>query len=195
MPTINGRFYANPAYGRALERARLQDSEPQNPVGPPPARHRPHVQGHDAATNVDGVANQIYNETSGLRPSGLRSSGSDLDLQYARMYMGHVIRNRATGKVRGGLASSDLTPRARLATQSFLSKAYNAYGASHHAAKLSFRQADPTGGATNFYLDHGQTPPLWAQRKKLIATFGPFFNEAGGGDVPRAKEVKIRVYR
>lgn len=34
MPFINGRFYANPAYGRALERARQADAESESELLP-----------------------------------------------------------------------------------------------------------------------------------------------------------------
>lgn len=193
MPTINGRFYANPAFGRALERARLWESQRENASEHRSTKHRRYTVGHDAATTIDGVANQIYNETSGLRPTALRGPGSDLDLQYARMYMGHVIHNRVARKIPGGLAYDKLTGNEPHAIKHLFSAAYDSYGGSHHAAKLSFSHPDPTGGATGFYLDHGQRLPPWAKGKKTVATFGPFTNAAGKGDVPKGEKVRIVI--
>jgi hypothetical protein len=193
MPEINGRFYLNPAFGRALERARLLDAEGQERANSHSAKHRAHTNGHDTATSIDGVTNQVYNETSGLRPGSLRGPGSDLELQQARVWIAHVIQNRAARMIRGGIAYDRLTGAEPAAVRVFLSKAYDAYGASHHAARLSKNQPDPTGGAAQFYLDYGQGSPPWAKGEKPVRSFGPFFNKAGRGDVPKGKMTRIVV--
>ena len=57
MPLINGRYYANPAYGEAMERARMEEAaDGAEQQQTPPAPSGP-------------LANRIYNETSGLRTS------------------------------------------------------------------------------------------------------------------------------
>src|SRR5271156_5630239 len=115
MPFINGRFYINPTFGRAVEFARANEAEQEGAEHQEhrPAHHRRHG-GHgdnyDAATTPEGVANQIYNETSGLRTTDRSGNGpgSDWNLQQARFAMAHVIQNRAASGIRGGLASDEI---------------------------------------------------------------------------------------
>ena len=118
MPLVNGRFYPNLLYGNALERARAADEGrawSEDPdveatpeimlVGGHPAQthssghHRHHANGpdYDAATTPEGVANQIYNETSGLRATVKIGTGpgTDWDMQQARKSIAHVVQNRA----------------------------------------------------------------------------------------------------
>lgn len=222
MPFINGRFYANPIFGRALGRARLaeagkvwseeypargqqhtqeirhEDHTEQRLVKYHEAAHKKHSGDvYDAATTPEGVANQIYNETAGLRPTvnnGI-GPGTDWDMQAARIAMAHVIQNRAKAKILNGLASPTITDHEAKATSSVGSKAYDAHGESVHAAHVASMQQDPLGGATNFYLDYGQGPPGYAKAKKLkpVGVFGPFDNPTGGGDAPKGKKVKIIV--
>jgi hypothetical protein len=72
------------------------------------------------------------------------------------------------------------------------SKAYDAHGESVYAAHRAGKQADPTGGATHFYFDYGQTSaPSWG--KQAVVTYGPFRNAAGGGDVDKGANVKIVI--
>lgn len=214
MPFINGRFYANPAYGRALERARRfnsggiwsEDFPEQTPGMDPEVRkgrgapeaalqserglHPKHHgnDDYDAATTTAGITNQIYNETASLRPTRNSGEGSDVDLQRARLAMAHVIHNRATAKMRGGLASDELNPTEEKATRGYPSKAYDAYGVSRYEARRSGSPADPTRGARYFYLDYGQKPPSFAQGKDPVAVFGPFKNsirkKGAGKDEP-----------
>jgi hypothetical protein len=113
MPFINGRYYINPTFGRAIELARMSEeqqraAEPQHE----PAHKGRHGSGdsYDPATTPEGVANQIYNETAGLRTTDQRGNGpgSDWDLQQARFAMAHVIQNRAASRIAGGLASDEI---------------------------------------------------------------------------------------
>src|ERR1700734_3208450 len=93
MPFINGRDYINPTFGRAIELARMSEveqraAEPQH--GPAhKGRHGGSGDSYDPATTPEGVANQIYNETAGLRTTDQRGNGpgSDWDLQQARFAM------------------------------------------------------------------------------------------------------------
>ncbi len=193
MPEINGRYYANPAYGRAVERARMEAAQASG-------RPQPHTRRHgrddyDAAAAPAEVGNQIYNESSGLRPTDKsgNGSGSDFDLQQAREAMAHVIQNRAAHKIRGGLASptigspSDLRDIGKIG-----SKAYDAHGASVYAAQHASKHPDSTNGAKHFYLDDG-THPDRDGNKNAVAVFGPFRNAAGGGDTAKGKNVRILI--
>ena len=96
----------DPAYGRAVERA-------ESRIGRTSGTRHSHAKRHgadnyDAATTPAGVANQIYNESAGLRPTDKigNGAGSDFDLQQAREAMAYVIQNRAARKIRGSLGSS-----------------------------------------------------------------------------------------
>lgn len=220
MPLVNGKFYVNPVYGRTLERSRAaEEGRPWSEHNPEfeyvaavdphdgaqrnhPAAKRGghgrdrHRNGYNAATTISGAANQIYNETSGLRTTNRKDNGpgSDVDMQEARNAMAHVIRNRAKSGIRGGLGSDSLTPQARQAIGQYASPAHDAHGESLFETHRAAAQRDPTGGATHFYLDnpHKQRPD-WAESP--IATYGPFTNVAGGGDVPVGDPVRILIIR
>jgi hypothetical protein len=220
MPFINGRFYANPAYGRALERARRSssggiwsedfpeqtqetDAAVSHGRGAPQAASRSIRavrRGHhgnddyDAATTMAGITNQIYNETATLRPAGELGKGSDVDLQ-DRLAMAHVIHNRAGAKRRGGLASDELHPKEAAAVKRFPSSAYDAYGGSRHVSAVAGSRRDPTGGAQFFYLDHGQPEPPWAVGKEPVAVFGPFRNTVPEKRAPKHNAMEtIKIY-
>jgi hypothetical protein len=202
MPFINGRFYANPAYGRSLERARRsnsggvwsEDFPEQDPgIAEEGSHRRDALQGvqhsgravhrkhhgtddFDAATTSAGITNQIYNETASLRPTSESGNGSDVELQRARLAMAHVIHNRAAIKMQGGLASDELNSGEEEATRGFPSKAYDAFGVSRYEARRSSSPDDPTHGARYFYFDYGQTAPSFAKGRTPVAVFGPFRN-------------------
>jgi hypothetical protein len=195
MPHINGRYYANPAYGRGVERARAQERQRQSPSrAHSPSAHKAHrgKDDYDPAATPAGIANQIYNETSGLRPTTQRGPGSDLDFQQARIAIGHVIRNRAAAGRPGGLPSPMLEEREAQASQRMGSAAYDARRESLYAARRATKETDPTRGATGYYLDHGQGAPRGSG--KPVAIFGPFRNVAGKGDVPPGKLTRIVVF-
>jgi hypothetical protein len=219
MPFLNGRFYMNPIFGAALERARRasagrewSEESPQaagqatsasrtqhRPAHAPKssgAKHKGHTGDHyDPATTTEGIANQIYNETAGLRTTARQGPGSDVDLQEARRAIGHVIHNRAAGGIAGGLASPELNSKEESAIKSLYMPAYDAYGESHSAAQVSGSRRDSTGGALYFYFDDGRRPPKFAEGKKPAAVFGPFLNEAGGGDVGKGKSGRVVIIR
>jgi len=194
MPHINGRFYANPAYGRGVERAR--EREKQSATKQHTAQVRTQRRGkddYDPATTATGIANQIYNETSGLRPIAQRGRGSDLDFQQARFAIAQVIRNRAASGMPGGLASPVVSGKKAEAMKRLETAAYDAHGESLYAAHRAVKEADPTHGAKYFYLEYGQGPPRWAKGRKPVAVFDPFINRAGGGGVGRARATQIVI--
>ncbi len=182
MPLINGRYYANPALGRALERARAEeaaDGTEQQQTPPAPS---------------DPLANRIYNETSGLRTSAPQGPGSPEDLHHARLSMGQVIRNREAARMVGGVAPAVLRGAEAEAVKTY-PPALEAFQDSKRAAQRARTEPDRTSGGRHFYLDYGQPPPAWARGMKPVAIFGPFLNEAGGSRIPRGAKVKVLVLR
>ena len=218
MPFLNGRFYMNPIFGAGLERARRANAgrewSEESPQAAPQAasnaglqqraahaakssgaKHKGHTgDDYDPATTTEGIANQIYNETAGLRTTGHQGPGSDLYLQDARRAIGHVIQNRSAGRMKGGLASSQLTSKEESAITSLYTPAHDAYSESHSAAQVSSSMRDPTGGAKLFYLDHGQAPPYWARGKKPVTEYGPFKNTTPPKGVRIGTLTKIKIY-
>jgi hypothetical protein len=218
MPVVNGRFYMNPIFGAALERARKANAgtkwseespeaarqatsasktqhRPAHAAKSSGAKHKGHTgDDYDPATTTEAVANQIYNETAGLRTTAHQGPGSDLDLQEARTAIGHVIHNRAAARMKGGLASPELNSKEASAITALYMPAYDAYGESHSAAEVSSSRRDPTGGAKLFYLDHGQAPPYWTQGKKPVTEYGPFRNTTPAKAVRTGTLTKIKIY-
>ncbi len=196
MPLIGGRYYANPAYGRALERALAEENAAGNPSEEPASVHdqEPTARRQPPQTPTDSLANRIYNETSGLRPTAPQGPGSAEDLHNARLHMGQVIRNREAGRIQRGVARDRLEKQETQAIQTY-PPAQRAYQDSQRAAERARREPDRTSGAEHFYLDYGQAPPHWAAGEKPVAVFGPFNNPAGGGDVPKGQKVRIVVLR
>ncbi|MGC1106973.1 MAG: hypothetical protein WA876_10570 [Candidatus Acidiferrales bacterium] len=211
MPFINGRFYANPVYGNAVENARDTDNqfngeamrsdvgdgddvpeiEPMSDSVQQPGvseQRSGHKRNQTASKSPDQVTNSIYNETSGLRSITKRGPGSANDLSNARAYMASIAR---FGKA--SVASDKLSPSETHAIKTY-PPARAAYEDSQRAAHVAFTGPDP-GGATHFYLDDGRTPPAWAKGKKPAAVFGPFKNEAGGGDIRKGAIVRIVIIR
>jgi hypothetical protein len=220
MPFVNGRFYMNPIFGAALERARKANAgkvwsekspepalqrvsgskssarqRPTHAAKPSSAAHKKHNgDDYDPATTTAGVANQICNETAGLRPTTHQGPGSDVDLQDARRAIGHVIHNRAVTRTVGGLASPELRSKEDIAIKAPYLPAYDAYGGSRAAAQVSNSKRDPTGGAKLFYLDHGQRAPYWTNGKRPVAVYGPFENTTPPQGVRKGNLTRIKIY-
>lgn len=195
MPFINGKFYANPAYGEALERAKGLDSqyagsEKQTVAASNRGKHgkQTATQGHEKpkVENEAAIGNRVYNETGGLRPkAGAKPGGpgSAGDLHNARVAMSDVIENRERSGKYTGVAPAKVKTMGRKTS---------AYGDSQEASAQTLGLPEVTGGSKNYYLDHGQPTPKWAIGKKTTA-YGPFNNAAGGGDVPKGADVRIIV--
>ncbi len=172
----------------ASDEIQLDSAEQEQDRGHHPAPVRSHQRSHMPSTPAQ-TANSIYNETSGLRPVTKRGSGSADDLSKARSYVAPIVK---AGKF--PVASDKLSAAAARAIKSY-PPARAAYQDSLDAAYAAFSGHDPTGGATHFYLNYGQKPPSWAAGKKPVATFGPFKNVAGGGDVRKGAMVTIVIIR
>jgi hypothetical protein len=215
MPLINDRYYANPQYGRAVERDRTADEEFRRAHGdakPSWLDHflgfaektdtkqtkqtqQNHSQGQAHAKGVtdDTIGNLIYNETAGLRPTSETGEGSPQNLHEGRVAAGTVAKTLdANGKKLG----KPLTVTTQLTSKE--AKAVRSYGPAIHAYEDSQTAASKATGDKNgpahFYLDHGQPKPKWAEGTTPKQSYGPFQNVAGGGDVPKGARVWIRVY-
>lgn len=215
MPIINGRYYMNAQYGRALERDRLADEEHRRVHGEPEPSWLDHFLGFAQSGDVkhgeqarekgadpqarrkrvsdDTIGNIIYNETSGLRPTADTGDGSPQNLHDARIGAGTVAKTLDTNGKRLGkpeTAPTQLTHKEAQATRNG-GAAKHAYEDSQAAAR---RASGDKNGPTHFYLDHRQSKPPWAKGKEPKQSYGPFRNTSGGGDVPKGAKVWIRVY-
>ncbi len=215
MPVINGKHYMNPQYGKALERDRIADEEHRRLHGEPEPswldhllgfaekpstkqveatqQKRSELQAQSQRVTDETIGNTIYNETSGLRPTSHTGKGSLQDLHEARVGTGTVSKTLDSNGQKLGkplTASTQLTTQEANAVRSF-DPAKHAYEDSRTAASEAVRDKN---GPRHFYLDHGQSKPRWAEGKEPKQSYGPFRNDAGGGDVPKGAKVWIRVY-
>lgn len=220
MPWVNGRFYANLLYGRALERAREFDRDKASPDSKDRQlesreadanAHWVTVNGHHVFINEtehgtkqrglqthnrpkrrpgDRTARIIFNETSGLRPA----NGNSDDLHDARMAMAHAILNGRSMRHRPSTVTDLLTPssaEAILTDPEARAACVDAQAAVREAAS----SADDTKKAVHFLLDSpGANRPNWATDDRETANYGPFINAAGGGDVKHRAHVTVRIY-
>jgi len=211
MPFINGRFYMNPAYGRAVERTRGPQAAPE--------RSGPQQQGQGAHwVTIDGKhvlihetqAGQarrlakhedaqrrkvikIYNETSGLRPkSGVTT---DANLSQARLNIAHVYNNL---NGRGFQGSSTLGPDDARDINKPGTDAATYYQDTKDAVEEASTEPDSTQNANHVYLydpaaiHSGRIkPPSWVTQGQTTTIQGPFINQGGGGDIPQGDEVFV----
>jgi hypothetical protein len=205
MPFISGRFYMNPAYGRAVEAARAADAASQHHESDQQEQDahwvtidQRHVLIHEAQENRNRpnrrpgskLARIIFNETSGLRP-GNQNPG---ELHDARVAIAHTLLNTAGMRHPPSTVSDVLTPSA---AQAILSDAdaKAAWADAQVAVQDAAQSPDDTGGAIHFFLDYeGATHQKWTTEDRETANYGPFINVAGGGDVPRGVKVTVRIY-
>ncbi|MFZ0883127.1 MAG: hypothetical protein WAN14_06985 [Candidatus Acidiferrales bacterium] len=224
MPFINGKFYMNPSYGRAVEHVRLrgatpikgaaqqaearEDGDPDGHwvtidgnhvliqdahgqrAGPQTRKHTKQSAKQRNPAVENKAARIIFNETSGLRAS----NGNADDLHDARVAVAHTLLN-ASGMSHPPSTVTDILTHA--AARSILADAAAkaAWADSLAAAREAAIYPDGTEGAVHFLLDYpNASRPKWATDDRETAHYGPFVNEAGGGDVPRRAPVTIRTY-
>lgn len=200
MPMINGKYYANPAYGSYLERSRLGEllgdrrgepaqpwsarlidhlTQPRDVNEPPPSPTPPGMPPEawdDMKINklkVRDVANNIANENHDVTPG----KSSPKDLQEAKIAQGHAIINadRAFGSERDKFASTapkEITPSLESSPQ---------YKQAQDAARTAFQQQlagkDPTGGRKWFNnRDSASTAPRHLSNgdQTVFQQMGPF---------------------
>jgi hypothetical protein len=221
MPLINGNFYANPAYGQALERGLAQetpgtnrrynpgdegsdwareaqpDPDPaQAPVRQPPAPPQQRQQAPRAPLSENELTAAIHNEAAGLRPASRQGSGSAGDLTDSRAWMGQVAQNNRAGGRPARIAPTSLTRTEQVAVvRNPIARAQ--YEDARRAAQTAIRAGGNPHGPMHFYLAEEGMPagnrPAWA-RGTPVQRFGPFINSAGGGDVRRGARVYVEIH-
>ena len=213
MPFINGRFYMNPAYGRAFERARGNRS-PQDIVFVDVARQNEKqdssVQGRGgtsgsaaagkhATTKYENpqneqearLANVVYNETSSLRSKAAAASekpGSASDLRAARVAVAEVAHKVMESGHPERVAPSELTAQAVSALNRGDSQAVQAHNDSLAAARQALDGSATTGGATQYRLRSAPNVHTPINGKHITSHFGPFDDSVAKG---RTKTVVV----
>ena len=200
MPVIGGRFYANPAFGEALERARREAAteEADRPFGDDHTEAE--EQGRRRAARqlgVEEVARIVHNEGAGARPTSRQGAGSDQDLSESRQAMAQMILNQlARGRLER-VAPPRLSPSEARAVQSNpLARAH--FEDAERAAEQAVRVGgDPEGPMHFFHAPEDWTVgdprrPAWG-RGTPLHRYGPFLNTAGG-HVPKGKRFYIEIH-
>jgi hypothetical protein len=224
MPFINGKFYMNPAYGRAVEGARRSGAVANlDPAQQSHDRGRDDQDGrwvtidgnHDLilAAHANGPARGAQRpatrsvargkETPGTKAariifnetSGLRApKGGAEDLHDGRVAIAHALGNGARMS-RPPATVTDVLNHA--AARSILTDpaAKAAWADSQGAVLEAAKSRDDTNGAVHFFPDYPGAPqPDWATVERETSHYGPFVNAAGGGNVPLGAEVTIRTH-
>jgi hypothetical protein len=207
MPFINGSYYMNPAYGRAVERARADEVPPANQKEQRGPEGQNRTMGYHPASshkfsspqNINQQAqtvktNKIYNEFSGLRPKKGMTTSADLDR--ARISAAHVYHN-VNG--RGFQGSSTLGRDDARDVKIQGTSAAEGYKATMNAVAAAAKEQDTTQNANHVYIydpeaihsRRGIRPPDWVTQGQTTTIAGPFINQSGGGDVPRGHDVYI----
>ena len=215
MPWINGRFYANPQFGRALERTRIANSarvwseeypesaqqSSQHP-NPPNGSHAPaagHFSGkeHAAQRNAnERKASAGYGETAGLvpqeKPTARKGSVYDRSAWDANSFAQLQESRRHIMDI------SERNPRVARAKPGKNAGPIeqSVWNDNTEAAK----ESDGTLPGNHFFIRQAgvgpQKPPKSAgfgQAGSPIRSYGPFVN-VGGGDVPKGSHAYIDIY-
>lgn len=201
MPFVNGRFYMNPAHGRAVERARIAQTTSDHPDSrllDPDAHwvtlnHR-HVLIHEAQrehAQRDKARNRhearlaiiVYNETSSLRSDPRAKSGegaSAEDLHDAREGIAKIAKRAIDSGHANRVAPPDLSDKDAQAIRAGNPDAVRAYNDSLAAAREALKGANETKGATQYRL---RPPGISSDRpingKDTSFAYGPFPNTLG----------------
>ncbi len=196
----------NPAYGRAVERARADNLPPANqrehlgPESESVAMGQHTVSSHkfpspqDISRQAQTVkTNKIYNEFSSLRPKKGMTTSADLDR--ARISAAHIYHN-VNGK--GFQGSSTLGRHDARDIKIPGTSAAEGYKATTNAVAAAAKERDTKQNANHVYIydpearhsRHGIRPPDWVTQGQTTTIAGPFINQSGG-DVPRGHEVYI----
>jgi hypothetical protein len=214
MPWINGRFYANPLFGRALERARAAESgrvwseqypelEQHSSVraksgnatsAPKPQRSQDTQQDHQKA--IEKKASVGYAETRGLIPQ--KSASAKGRNHYDRSSWDGDSFDQLQEARRNIMDVSDRNPVVRRAKPG---KGANTIDKSVWDDN-KIAAADSIGAlpGNHFFIRQAgvglQRPPKkagYGQSGDPVRSYGPFIN-AGGGDVPRGNRTYIDIY-
>jgi hypothetical protein len=165
MPFLNGKFYMNPAYGRAVERARASeavsahdDSQQQGQgdhwvtidhrhvlIQETQAGRAQHKAQLHSAQRREVI--RIYNEYSGLRPKP--GATTRADLTKARENAAHVYDN-VHG--RGFQGSSSLGPQDARDIRNPKTDASKYYQDTQDAVTAAAKESDTTQNANHVYI-------------------------------------------
>ncbi len=197
----------NPAYGRAVERARFDELSPANQKEQHGPEDEKGAMGHHTVSSHEFPSpqdisqqaqtvktNKIYNEFSGLRPKKGMTTSADLDR--ARISAAHVYHN-VNGK--GFQGNSTLGRDDARDIKIPGTPAAEGYKATVNAVATAAKERDTTQNANHVYIydpeaihsRRGIRPPDWVTQGQTTTIAGPFINQSGGGDVPRGHEVYI----
>lgn len=201
MPFINGRFYMNQAYGRALENARASEASSsqadrqQRDSGAHwvtiDGRHvliqETHAEraryGRPRNKQEAKLANIVYNETASLRAdpgAGSGDGGSAEALHDAREGIAEIAERAIDSGYPEYVAPPVLSEKNSGAVSSGNPDAIRAYDDSLAAAREALAGADQTKGATQFRL---RSPGVSRDRpingKDTNFAYGPFRNTIG----------------
>lgn len=177
MPFINGKFYMNPAYGRAIEAARAREGNSSQ------AHRQQEVSGgHWVTMNGRHV---LIQET---QPGRVRADpdakpgdgGSTEALHDAREGIAEIARRAIDSGYPEYVAPPELSEKNSGAVSSGNPDAIPAYNDSPAAAREALAGADQTNGATQFRL---RSPSVSRDRpinkKDTTFAYGPFRNTIG----------------
>jgi hypothetical protein len=213
MPWMNGRFYANPFFGRALERARMADSgqvwsaerpemelqsSSQTKTGsaaPSPTSQHSHGPQPNHQKAIEKKASAGYGETSGLLPQALpHAKGRNA---YDRSTWDKNSFDQLQEARRNIIDVSERNPKVRRAKPGDRPHAIekSVWGDNQHAAS---RSGGSLPGNFFFMRQAGvgpQRPPKDAGfgQGEPVRSYGPFRN-VGGGSVPKGDRTYIDIY-
>jgi len=221
MPFIDGRFYMNPAYGRAVERVRAASDQHELDHQHADAHwvtidHR-HVLIHETQSGRTPHGNEsqpdphgriqfpsseserrlaviVFNETGGLTPSAKSGIGSAANLHDARVAAAEAANRAVKSGHANRVAPDELNTGLWQGLHDQNPAAVSAWNDSLSAARTALAGSNATEDATHFRLDAKTgTIPHWARGRQPAQTFGPFRN-AGGGDAA-TPTTRLYVYR
>ncbi len=206
MPFINGRFYVNPAYGRAIERARQNGATPNQDAA---KRITPGDGGdHGRWVTIDGRhvliqstqtgptridkprnkreeqrSNIVYNETSSLRADPRAKPGDDGSaeaLHDAREGIAEIAIRAIDKGHPEYVAPPELTKDSGGDIRAGNEDAMRAYNDSLAAAREALAGSNQTRGATQFrvrFPNVNRDHPI--RRRDTTFAYGPFRNTIG----------------
>jgi len=214
MPWINSRFYANPLFGRGLERARIASANrvwseeypelEQQPAPQPqsgksaafPSAAHPGRARHVHHGSIEGKASVGYAETAGLTPQ--KSSSVKHAGPYDRSKWDKQSLDQLREARRNIMDISERNGNVRHARPG-----KNAGSIETSVWNDNLDAAEKSNGSMPghyfFIRQEGvgnQRPPKkagYGREGKPIRSYGPFVN-VGGGDVPRGNRTYIDIY-
>lgn len=224
VPYINGKFYMNPAYGRAVETARDAEGasnrfEPQKQgsdahwvtIG---GRHvliqesqggrapRVNQRQPDRRRNIQFPSSEserrlaviVFNETGGLTASAQSAKGSAADLHDARVAAAEVSKRAVEGGRADRVAADELPTGLWKGLNNENPAAVEAWNDSLSAARTALAGSNTTEDATHFRLDAKTGTIPRWAGGKQPLQSFGPFRNAGGGDAA-TPTTRVYVYR